>query len=69
VLRDFTLQLVDPNNNSITSQEYLERALQIRGEKEEKKNAVRRGIRAAFANRDCVLMQRAAAGDVEEGFF
>ena len=28
VLRDFTLQLVDNDNNSITSKQYLERSLQ-----------------------------------------
>lgn len=61
VVRDFALQMVDQSNNTISSREYLERALeQQKGLSDtiEQKNRVRRLIKHVFKERDCATMVR-----------
>jgi len=61
VVRDFSLQLVDPEGEQITSKEYLEKALsQQRGfsESVEQKNRIRRLLKSFFGERDCCTMVR-----------
>lgn len=61
VVRDFSLQLVDPEGEQITSKEYLEKALnQQRGfsESVEHKNRIRRLLKSFFSERDCCTMVR-----------
>ena len=38
VVRDFSLQLIDQNSNPITSKQYLEQALQDKGDASDPKN-------------------------------
>lgn len=61
VLRDFTLQLVDDEGDSITPRGYLEGALtQQKGftDEVEQKNRIRRLIQTFFKERDCFTMVR-----------
>lgn len=61
VVRDFTLQLVDSEGQSITPKEYLEMALQPQkgfSEQVESKNRVRRLIQTFFKERECFTMVR-----------
>jgi hypothetical protein len=61
VLRDFSLKLVDPHGNPITSKEYLENALkQHKGLSEgvENKNRIRRLLTNFFKDRDCFMLVR-----------
>lgn len=61
VVRDFTLQLVDSENEPITSKEYLDRALsQQKGfsDSVESKNRIRRLLQTFFKERDCFTMVR-----------
>jgi hypothetical protein len=72
VVRDFVLELEDMEGRSITSQQYLENALQPvpsrreeRGEERtarESKNKVRTVIRNCFVNRDCQTLVRPVNG-------
>jgi hypothetical protein len=65
VLRDFSLDLVDQNQNEISSRQYLENALSIsnnankrRDARAEEKNRIRQTIANVFPNRQCVTMVR-----------
>jgi len=61
IVRDFTLRLVDGNDNPITSKQYLENALAlVKGcnEAAENKNRIRRLLKHFFRDRDCVTMVR-----------
>jgi len=61
VVRDFTLQLMDADQEPITSKEYLEKALsQQKGFSEtvESKNRIRRLLKSFFKERDCCTMIR-----------
>ena len=63
ILRDFTLQMLDENGDTITSKQYLENALkEIPGVSDmiEDKNRLRRGIKSCFPKRDCVILKRPA---------
>jgi len=61
VVRDFSLQLVDADNNSITSKEYLEGALAPqKGTSEDvvEKNKIRRLLTTFFKDRECFTLIR-----------
>lgn len=62
VVRDFSLQLVNDNNDEITAAQYLERALEDlpAGDNSEamSKNEVKQHLRKFFAKRDCFTMVR-----------
>ena len=61
VVRDFTLRLVDTMGQSITSKEYLEKALELQkgtSDAVENKNKIRRMIKHFFTERDCVTLVR-----------
>jgi hypothetical protein len=61
VVRDFSLKMVDANNQEITAKEYLEMALtEQKGNSDaiEKKNKIRRMTKHFFAEKDCVTMVR-----------
>jgi hypothetical protein len=61
VVRDFSLQLVDTEGESITSKEYLEKALQPQkgfSDGVEQKNRIRRMMKSFFKERDCCAMIR-----------
>jgi len=63
IVRDFTLQLVDEENEPITSKQYLERGLaEQKGnflpESAEQKNKIRRMLKSFFKERDCFTMIR-----------
>lgn len=61
VVRDFSLQLVDSEGESITSKDYLEKALQEQkgfSESAEQKNRIRRLLRCFFKERDCSCIVR-----------
>lgn len=61
VVRDFSLQLQDPEGNSISSREYLEKALAPQNgfsDDIEEKNRIRRLLTAFFKDRDCFTMIR-----------
>lgn len=61
VVRDFTLQLVDAEQEPITSKEYLEKALGSQkgfSESVEQKNRIRRLLKSFFKDRDCCTMIR-----------
>lgn len=61
IIRDFTLQLIDRDDEPITSKEYLENALQIQSgftDDVEQKNRIRRLLLTFFQDRDCYTMIR-----------
>lgn len=61
VVRDFTLQLVDPEGEPISSKDYLEKALSNQkgfSDAIEQKNRIRRLLKSFFHERDCVTMIR-----------
>jgi ribonuclease P protein component len=61
IVRDFTLELVDSEGDSITSKDYLELALSdAKGfsDSVEQKNRIRRLLRTFFKERDCFTMIR-----------
>lgn len=61
VVRDFSLQLVDSEGESITSKDYLEKALHEQkgfSESAEQKNRIRRLLRCFFKERDCTCIVR-----------
>lgn len=61
VVRDFTLQLLDQEQEPITSKEYLEKALSNQkgfSESVEQKNRIRRLLKSFFKERDCCTMIR-----------
>lgn len=61
VVRDFTLQLVDQEGESISSKDYFEKALEIQkgfSDSVEQKNRIRRLLKSFFKDRDCCTMIR-----------
>lgn len=59
VLRDFSLQLCDEQDNDISSQEYLELTLKQGGNNmEDPKAVIRSSIKKFFSNRDCCTLVR-----------
>jgi hypothetical protein len=61
VLRDFSLQLIDQEGNSITSKQYLENSLKEQkgvSDAVENKNRIRRLIKHFFKDRDCQTLVR-----------
>lgn len=59
VIRDFTLQLLDESGVPITSQDYLEKALEYKGTNmKEPKNEIRNCLKKFFPTRDCKTMIR-----------
>jgi len=61
VVRDFSLQLVDQEQEPITSKDYLEKALGSQkgfSEAIEGKNRIRRMLKSFFKERDCCTMIR-----------
>jgi len=64
VVRDFSLQLQDPQGNAITSKDYLEKALSPLkssnqfDEDVEEKNKIRKLLTSFFKDRDCFTMVR-----------
>lgn len=61
IVRDFTLQLVDQEGESITSKDYFEKALEIQkgfSDNVESKNRIRRLLKSFFKERDCCTMIR-----------
>lgn len=61
VVRDFTLQLVDQENEPITSKDYFEKALELQkgfSDNVEQKNRIRRLLKSFFKDRDCCTMIR-----------
>ena len=61
VLRDFSLKLIDESNKPISTNEYLENALQpVKGNSEaiEGKNKIRRLLKHFFAQRECSTLIR-----------
>lgn len=68
VLRDFTLQLVDDEGDSITAKGYLEGALTAQKgftDEVEQKNRIRRLIQTFFKERDCFTMVRPLTDEEE----
>ena len=61
VVRDFALQLVDQDGESITPKEYLDKALQEQkgfSESVEQKNRIRKLLKCFFKDRDCCCVVR-----------
>jgi hypothetical protein len=61
VVRDFTLQLVDAEQEPISSRDYLNNALKEQkgfSEAVEQKNRIRRLLKSFFGDRDCCTMIR-----------
>ena len=61
VVRDFTLQLIDQKGESMTSKEYLEKALALQkgfSDSVESKNRIRRLLTTFFKERDCITLVR-----------
>ena len=61
IIRDFALKLQDSFGNSISSKEYLEKALEIKkgvSESVENRNRIRKLIKMFFQERDCFTMVR-----------
>jgi chromosome segregation ATPase len=66
VVRDFSLQLVDNEGESITPKDYLERALHEQkgfSEAAEQKNRIRRLLRCFFKERDCSCVVRPSTNE------
>jgi chromosome segregation ATPase len=61
VIRDFSLRLVDPDGEPITSKEYLEKSLEIQkgfSDIIEQKNKIRVMLKEFFKERDCATLVR-----------
>ena len=58
IVRDFTLQLIDDNGETITPKEYLEKVLEGSKNMQDPKNKIRKLIKAYFKDRDCFTMVR-----------
>jgi hypothetical protein len=68
VVRDFTLQLVDQEGESLTSKEYFEKALESQkgfSDAVEQKNRIRRLLKSFFKDRDCCTMIRPLTNEDE----
>ena len=62
ILRDFSLRLVDKSGKKLTTDEYLEEALQTT---DPQKDAVRGAIRESFKNRSLVTLPRPISDDTQ----
>jgi hypothetical protein len=61
VVRDFSLQLINGNGDTITPGEYLERSLALQkgfSDDIEDKNRIRRLLTSFFKQRDCITLVR-----------
>ena len=61
VVRDFTLQLIDEDGNTITSKEYFEKALELQNgssQSVKQKNQIRKLIKSFFPELDCCTIVR-----------
>ena len=58
VLRDFSLQLIDENDENISPKQYLEKVLEGTKNINDPKNKIRRLIKSYFKDRDCFTMVR-----------
>jgi len=61
VIRDFSLQLKNPDGEPITSREYLERCLEVQkgfSDSIEQKNKIRNLLKDFFKERDCITLVR-----------
>ena len=58
VLRDFSLQLIDENDENISPKQYLEKVLEGTKNSNDPKNKIRRLIKSYFKDRDCFTMVR-----------
>ena len=66
VVRDFSLQLVDEEQNELTPREYFEKALQeSKGGTADSKNEIRRHLKKFFAERECCTMIRPLTNEDE----
>ena len=68
VVRDFTLQLIDQEGESISSKEYLEKALVLQkgfSDGVENKNRIRRLLTTFFNERDCHTLVRPLTNEEE----
>ena len=63
LLRDFSLRLVDKNNNSISTKEFLENALNL--DTSEEKSRIRKSIKQNFKNRDCFTLVRPVENETD----
>lgn len=71
IVRDFALQMVDQQGNSINPKQYLENALELQrglSDSVEQKNRIRRMIKHFFKERDCMTMVRPveSEGDLQK---
>jgi hypothetical protein len=60
-VRDFSLQLINGNGDSITPNDYLERSLALQkgfSDDIEDKNRIRRLLTTFFQNRECITLVR-----------
>ena len=67
-MRDFTLALVDKNNDPITSSEYLENSLkEIYGYSDdvEAKNRIKKVLKSFFVDRSCITMVRPCTNEAD----
>jgi len=65
VVRDFALQLVDEEENEISSRDYLERALLEKGGSADPKNDIRKHLKLFFKERECCTMIRPLTNEEE----
>jgi Guanylate-binding protein, N-terminal domain len=63
IVRDFALDLEDPNGRKITADQYLENAIQDVAGQDEDKNETRRALRKLFPKRTCITMCRPSADE------
>ena len=56
ILRDFSLQLVSDEGESLTPSQYLDKSLELT--KEESRNKIRRLLLSTFPDRDCIPLVR-----------
>ncbi|WP_298325675.1 hypothetical protein, partial [Asticcacaulis sp.] len=63
IVRDFALDLVDPDGRKITAEQYLENAIIDVPGQDVEKNETRRALRKLFPKRTCITMCRPAADD------
>lgn len=63
IVRDFALDLEDPQGRKITADQYLEAAIQDVPGQDAEKNDTRRALRKLFPKRTCITMCRPATDD------
>ena len=64
VVRDFALQMVDEENNELTSKDYLERTLMEKNGSDPK-NEIRKHLKIFFKDRYCCTMIRPVTNEEE----